>query len=214
MERATCAAETTVNYFRTLKKQAIIVAAIVLWLPAVSYGLSVMWRYATTPGHPAEPPLFWPAGGIGEREGHPTLLMFAHPQCECTRASLGELAILMARAGGKLDVDIFFYLPPNEDGTWARTDLWRGAEEIPGVRAFEDRGAKMAELFGVFTSGQTLLYGSDGLLLFKGGITAFRGHSGDNPGRTALTTLLEKPVPPAADLPIVTRVFGCSLRGE
>ena len=203
------------KFLKAVKKQAIIVAAVALWLPAVGYGLNVMWSYATTPGHPAEPPRFWPAGApVTPQEGHATLLMFAHPQCECTRASLGELAILMAHAKGHLDADIFFYLPPGEDGAWARTDLWRSASEIPGVHAFEDRDAETARHFGVFTSGQTLLYGSDGLLLFKGGITAFRGHSGDNAGRSAITALLQGAVPPASHLPVVTRVFGCSLRGE
>jgi hypothetical protein len=203
------------NYLKAVKKQVVVIAAVSLWLPAVCYGLTVMWSYATTPGHPAEPPRFWPADvTLKQQEGHPTLLMFAHPQCECTRASLGELDLLIAKAGGKLDTDIFFYLPSGESSSWARTDLWRTATAMTGVHAFEDRDAEMAEKFGVFTSGQTLLYGADGLLLFKGGITAFRGHSGDNAGRTALTALLQRPSPFASRLPVVTRVFGCSLRAE
>lgn len=203
------------EFLRVIKKQAVIIAAACLWLPAVGYGLSVMWSYATTPGHPAEPPRFWPADvALKQQEGHPTLLMFAHPQCECTQASLRELDVLIAKVGGKLETDIFFYLPPGENSSWARTELWRTATAMPGVHAFEDRDAEMAKKFGVFTSGQMLLYGADGLLLFKGGITAFRGHSGDNAGRIALTALLQGPIPSASHLPVVTRVFGCSLRAE
>lgn len=203
------------NYVKAIRNQAVIVAAVALWLPAVGYGISVMWSYATTPGHPAEPPRFWPAGtSIPLREGRSTLLIFAHPQCECTRATLGELAIVMAQANNKLDADVFFYLPTAENNTWARTELWSAAEEIPNVHAFEDRDAEMARRFGVFTSGQALLYGADGLLLFKGGITAFRGHSGDNAGRSVITALVQGRVPSMNRLPIVTRVFGCSLRGE
>jgi hypothetical protein len=203
-----------VNYFKRLKRQALIVGAVALWLPAVAYGINVMWSYAATPGHPAEPPRFWPATAIKRGAAHATLLVFAHPQCECTRATLGELAILMAQANGRLDTDVFFYLPRGKDSTWARTDLWRTASAIPGVHAFEDPDAVMAKQFGVFTSGQTLLYSSDGLLLFKGGITAFRGHSGDNAGRSAVTALIRGTVPSMNDPPLVTRVFGCSLRGE
>ena len=203
------------KYLKGIKKQALIIAAVGLWLPAVSYGLAVMWSYAATPGHPAEPPRFWPTDvALKQQEGHFTLLMFAHPQCECTRASLGELDVLEAKVGRKFDVDIFFYLPPGENSSWAQTDLWRTASAMPGVRAFEDRDAGMAKKFGVFTSGQTLLYGPDGLLLFKGGITAFRGHSGDNSGRSALTALIQGHSPSSSRLPITTRVFGCSLRTE
>jgi hypothetical protein len=204
-----------VNWIKMFKRQALIIGAVALWLPAVAYGLNVMWSYATTPGQPAQPPLFWPAAAsIKQREGYATLLVFAHPQCECTRATLGELAILTAQVNGKIDSDVFFYLPAGEESSWARSDLWRTANAIPGVNSFEDRDAEMAKQFGVFTSGQTLLYSSDGLLLFKGGITAFRGHSGDNAGRSAVTTLIRGPVPPMNSLPVATRVFGCSLRGE
>ena len=140
--------------------------------------------------------------------------MFAHPQCPCTTASVGELAILMAQAGGKLDAQVFFYLPGYEATSWANTDLWRTASAIPGVRVFEDRRAAVAKSFGSFTSGQTLLYDPAGRLLFKGGITAYRGHSGDNAGRTLITALLRGEIPARADLPLATPVFGCSLREE
>jgi hypothetical protein len=201
-------------WLRAIKKHAVIVAAVALWLPAAGYGLNVMWTYAITPGHPAEPPRFWPAAAPVARSGkHPTLLLFAHPQCGCTRATLAELAILMAHTHGKLDVDVFFYRPVIEGDAWVRSDLWRTASAIPGVHPFEDRDAEMAKRFGVFTLGQALLYSPAGLLLFQGGIAAYRGHSGDNAGRDAITALLQGVVPPASRLPVITRVFGCSLRG-
>jgi len=198
-----------------LKKYAAIAAFVAVWLPAMVFGFKVLWAYSTTPGHAGTPPMEWPARAPVERgKGRTTLVMFAHPQCDCSRATVGELAILMAHAGGRLDADIFFYLPAQEASSWARTDLWRNASAIPGVRVFEDRDAAVAQTFGAFTSGQTLLYNASGRLLFKGGITAFRGHSGDNDGRTAITALLRDEVPRNNTLPIVTRVFGCSLRGE
>jgi hypothetical protein len=205
-----------VSWRKAFKKQGVIIFAVVLWLPAVVYGINVMWSYSTTPGHPASPPQFWPGSAPLRRakEGRDTLVMFAHPQCECTRATLGELAILMAQTAGRLEADVFFYAPSSENSTWVKTDLWQTAAAIPGVHPFEDRDAEMAKQFGAFTSGQTLLYRSDGRLLFNGGITAYRGHSGDNAGRSAVTALVQGNVPPEISLPVVTRVFGCSLRGE
>lgn len=140
--------------------------------------------------------------------------MFVHPRCQCSSATLGELAIIMAHAQGRLDADVFFYLPAQEASTWARTDLWRSAGVIPGVRVFEDREASVARSFGAFTSGQTLLYDSRGRLQFKGGITAFRGHSGDNAGRSAIDALVRGDTSLQLNLPVATPVLGCSLRGE
>ncbi len=198
-----------------LKKQAVIAAAVALWIPAVAFGINILWSYSTTPGRTGGPPLDWPTNApIAREKGRATLVMFAHPQCECSRATLGELAILMAQTHRQLDVDVFFYLPAHEASAWAQTDLWHGASAMPGVRVHEDREGAVAQSFGAFTSGQTLLYDSSGRLLFKGGITAFRGHSGDNAGRSAITALLQSEPSPGTILPVITPVFGCSLRGE
>jgi hypothetical protein len=202
-------------FLAQFKKQAVIAVAVTLWVPAVAFGVNVLWKYSTTPGVPAAPPLDWPANLPIEREkGKAALVMFVHPQCPCSKASLGELAMIMAHARGALAADVYFYLPASEASMWTRTDLWRSAKAIPGVRVFEDREAAMAKSFGVFTSGQTLLYEASGHLLFKGGITGFRGHSGDNAGRSAIVALLQSETPRPNTLPVVTPVLGCSLRGE
>src|SRR5258706_6294995 len=203
------------SFLAGLKKQAVTWAAVVLWAPAVAFGINVLWKYSTTPGHPGTPPSDWPPSAPIERvNGRATLVLFAHPQCECTKATLGELAIIMVHAPGQVDADVFFYLPGRETSEWARTDLWRSAAAIPGVRVHEDREAATAQTFGAFTSGQTLLYDAYGRLLFKGGITAFRGHSGDNAGRGALAALLQGETPRQNIFPGMTPVLGCSLRGE
>ena len=198
-----------------LKKNAVIAIGVALWLPAVGFGIDALWKYSTTPGRPAEPPLNWPSRAGAERaRGKFELLMFAHSQCPCTSASLGELAIVMAHAAGQVDAQIYFYRPAAESDAWAKSDLWKQAAGIPGVRAFVDPDAAMARSFGAFTSGQTLLYDLQGRLVFKGGITASRGHSGDNPGRSLITELVSGQTPTGVDFPLQTHVFGCSLQGE
>ena len=57
------------------------------------------------------------------------------------------------------------------------------------------------------TSGQTLLFDRDGDLIFSGGITGGRGHSGDNAGRDAIVSLVESGESTLDETP----VFGCSL---
>jgi hypothetical protein len=116
----------------------------------------------------------------------------------------------MARSQEKLDAYVFFYASGSEANSWVRTDLWDSAESIPGVHAIKDPAGSFARQFGASTSGQTLLYSPARRLIFNGGITASRGHSGDNYGRGAILALLhgEKPARKAAP------VFGCSLRRE
>jgi hypothetical protein len=90
---------------------------------------------------------------------------------------------------------------------WERTDLWTRAAAIPGVHALSDaRGAEAAR-FGAIASGQTMLYSASGELLFRGGITVSRGHSGDNAGRSAIVALLHQESP----VQTATPVFGCSI---
>jgi len=92
---------------------------------------------------------------------------------------------------------------------WEQTDLWRRAASIPGVSLTRDDDGVEAQRFDAATSGQTVVYDGDDRLLFSGGITAARGHEGDNPGRTAILSLLAS----AGGEQRSTPVFGCSLRG-
>ena len=50
-----------------------------------------------------------------------------------------------------------------------------GRERVdpPGVTSWDDAGGKLAQRFGVLTSGHVLLYDTDGRLLYSGGITPF-----------------------------------------
>jgi hypothetical protein len=146
--------------------------------------------------------------------------MAIHPHCPCSRASIGELAILIAHSGGRLAAFVVFVQPPGFDENWTKSDLWSSAGLIPGVTRIIDLGAE-AKLFGAATSGQTMVYDPRGRLLFSGGITAARGHFGDNAGITAITRLIDtaesggparvayrnKPVVDASTTP----VYGCPL---
>ena len=109
-----------------------------------------------------------------------------------------------------MQTQIVFYEPLSMDSAWVRGDLWGRANALPGVAVISDPGGGLIKAAGTFTSGQTLLYASSGELLFKGGITASRGHEGDNAGRSALLAIIEKNQPDQKE----TFVFGCSIWGE
>lgn len=172
-------------------------------------GLAVIWSYEVGPGPAAEAPSRWPEGSVLARAAdRPTLLMFVHPHCPCSRASLRELDRALAQIAGRARVHVVFVKPSGTPPGWERSDLWDAATAIPGVDVSRDDGGHESARFDALTSGQTLLYGTDGRLLFSGGITVSRGHSGDNAGRAAIVALaLGNRAPRRA-----THVFGCLLR--
>jgi hypothetical protein len=181
----------------------------VLWLATVLGGMRLLWGYAEKPGAPAAAPREWPTGTRIPRADRPVLVMMAHPHCPCTRASLAELARLMARLEGKVDAYVVFLKPAGMVADWEKTDLWGRAAAIPGVTVLSDEGGREAGHFGAATSGQTLLYDAAGRLRFAGGITIARGHEGDGLGQA----LIRASIAEADGQPGVgsTAVYGCPL---
>jgi hypothetical protein len=185
-----------------------IAIAFVLWLAVVVGGTIEMVRYSDAPGRGDMAPIAWPKDSqIPFDASRPTLVMFAHPRCPCTRASVGELEVLMAQVPGRLSARVVFLKPAGTATNWEKTDLWRKAASIPGVTVYTDNEGLEARRFHSETSGQTVLYDRDGALRFQGGITLGRGHAGDNPGRDALQDYLRE----GHSIQITTPVFGCSL---
>jgi hypothetical protein len=183
-------------------------AATIVWLISVGTGLVWLMAYDNTPGAPARAPAAWPAGSALARDpSAPTLLMLAHPRCDCTRASLGELAELLARAPRRPRTFVVFIKPGGMPAGWEKTGTFEQATRIAGVTVMRDDDGAEAERFGVSTSGQTLLYDREGRLAYSGGITGARGKSGSNVGRSILLDLLDGAHPSRA----TARVFGCSL---
>jgi hypothetical protein len=83
------------------------------------------------------------------------------------------------------------------------------AKALPHARVHWDDGGKEAMRFGAATSGYVVLFNTGGSLLFRGGVTASRGHEGDNAGFDSLLVSLRSGVPARAS----SRVFGCGLIG-
>lgn len=177
------------------------------WLLAISLGAAAMIKYEYTPGAGAKTLGHWPEQSkIARASDRPTLVMFAHPDCPCTRASIGELAVLMTRCK-QLDAHVLFLQPEGSDDAWLHTDSWRSAKDIPGVNVEADHDGLEMRNFGITTSGHVLLYDVTGKLLYSGGITFSRGHYGDNKGLSTIMALLNHKITSAPAEP----VFGCSL---
>lgn len=184
-----------------------IVLGVVLWLSLVGGGMAVLSRHMATPGTAAQAPGDWPAASaFPPATDKATLLMWCHPRCPCTRATLEELAELAERTRATVDIQVNFIRPAGTSLGWVQGDLWRQAAAIPGVRVAVDEGSE-ARLFGVRTSGQTLIFGKDRRLLFSGGLTSGRGHVGENDGLTAAIRQAEA----GGGKLETTPVYGCAL---
>jgi hypothetical protein len=191
-----------------LKSRLVTTAAVLVWLGLCLAGFKILFDYGQSPGAVATFPANWPTDTTIQRKpNQPTLVMFVHPQCPCTRASVGELARLMAHTPKPLDAHVLFLAPKGFSVDWVKSDLWRSASEIPGVTTTVDHDGIEATRFHATTSGNIALYGSTGNLLFSGGITPSRGHFGDSIGLdSAIASLSGNPTKPCN-----SAVFGCPL---
>ena len=178
--------------FRLMSRTFILPAGIA-WAALVACGSAKLLNYDFTPGAAGTPTRSWPADcGIRPDGDSARLVMIAHPHCPCTRASIAEVAHIMARAQKPVVAYVLFYRPREFPQGWERTDLWRSAAAIPGVTALADPEGREAQRFGAVTSGHVLLYDRTGQLMFTGGITGSRGHVGDNAGCDRVIRLLTR----------------------
>ncbi len=179
-----------------------------LWAVAVGLGWTALFAYGNTAGPHGVAPARWPDDTALPRfEGEPQVVLFAHPRCPCTASGLDELAELLPRlhlpARVLIVVAGYAELP-------ASGSLRERAARIPGVRLFDDPGARECRRFGAATSGAVVAYDAAGRLRYSGGVTASRAHAGDNRGAEAVLAVLRGEAPAL----VRGRVFGCPLFAE
>ena len=182
------------------------------WMLALVFGFVRLWQYEGAAGAISVAPTLWPANSSLHRDAAvPNLLLFLHPKCPCSRASVEELAKLMATYHRNLVATALIVRPLDAPQDWEHTDLVTSAAAIPGVTVLIDPNGAEAKRFGAATSGQVMLYSATGTLQFAGGITASRGHSGDNAGRATIGAILMNEFKPLDTEPAHTPVYGCPL---
>jgi hypothetical protein len=193
---------------RRAAKACLLVASVALWTACVGAGFLWLLDYSMTPGRAGATPTSWPAESRIQRvAGSPTLVMFAHPLCPCSRASVAELADLLRRTG-PMTAHVLMLAPDGAGPEWADRTLWDAAAEIKGVTVSADENGAEARRFGAATSGHVVIYSAEGRLVFSGGITAARGHVGDNLGLERAVASLRADGATCGSSP----VFGCGLR--
>ncbi len=191
-----------------LTKRRWFVGAIAAWGSILLAGVVLVADRDHRPAAIRDVPADWPSGTrLLRSPDRATLLVFAHPHCPCTRATLRELEYVLSRSENLAAVHVLLCIPEGAPNDFGKTSLREQALAIPDVILSEHATSQEARLFGAETSGEILVYHPAGQLLFRGGITGSRGHEGANAGRDALLACLHDP---SREF-LTTPVFGCSL---
>lgn len=156
--------------------------------------------YQSEAGPAAHAAASWPETSRLPVPRRATALLFLHPECGCSRATLAELQRLRPMVGRPHDLWVVFSAPG--DALRARV------EGLREVRIVEDPEAVEARRFGATTSGHFFVFEAGGRLCFHGGITGARGHEGANAGSRLATRALGGK---GGDSVASTTVFGCPL---
>jgi hypothetical protein len=179
------------------------------WLMVATAGFLWLADYDSQPGAPANPPQRWPDSvSLARNFSKPTLLMFLHPRCPCSRASLYELARLAHDERDQFDLYVLFVQPSEVAANWSTSALWETATSCRDLQVVIDQGGRFAQQFGAKASGQVLIYDRAGVLQFDGGITPGRGHAGDSIGRSNVRAIAAGQT---LKNPANCATFGCSL---
>lgn len=186
------------------------VVGVFVWLALVLPGVWFMNAGSFVPGVGGTARETWPVGTtLARNENGPTLVIALHPECPCSRATLEELDKVVARSGGRLRTQVWCVQYAEIADKAEESGLWARAKRIPGIELRVDPEGREVRRFDMRVSGETRLYGPSGELLFQGGITAARGHVGDNPGQAAILNLIADQA--RENSVRTTPVFGCSL---
>lgn len=189
-------------------KRHLIHVAIGAWFVGVVGAFGFVWSYKTAPGPNTNAPARWPrASTIVPAPAKANLLMFVHPHCPCSRASIAELARLAVTIGDRALLHIVLVRPRGTDPGFEDTTLAERARAIGKARVVVDDQATEADRFGAQTSGATVLYTSAGELAFSGGLTTARGHEGEGPAHAQILRAIAGDRVQAATAP----TFGCEL---
>lgn len=179
----------------------------VVWGLALLSGFLLLFAYkgtSTDLGY-AAPSKFPAESSLLAAADKPTLLMFIHPRCACSRASLAELERVLLRVGEAAKTYVVVH---SDTDVMIDTDITQKAAHLPNVVMVADAAGREAARFLASTSGHTLLYSAQGNLVFSGGLTNTRGHEGPSFGQEHLLSALSAQVSARKH----AEIFGCSLK--
>jgi hypothetical protein len=190
------------SWWRTPRGRCAMWILVVLgWCGLVTLCAAKLYSYETTAGASRTTPTEWPERSALHRGEGFTVVMFVHPECPCSRASLAELRAVADSATSAARTEVVFVGGEGDGSSWGLAGRIRNVERVVDGDRVE------AEHFGAMTSGHVVVYDPAGHLVFSGGITGSRGHVGDNVGRRQVLAVLD-----GGKTQHTHAVFGCELQ--
>jgi len=188
-----------------------VLPVIVLWLAALCGGFSAVTRFDVNAGTQKDSPPTWPSQTKLKFDDRThNLVLSLHPMCSCSNATVTELEQVIAASGNRLKVHALISIPPNSPNEWRSSELVERVRKLPQTEVFLDENCDEAKRYGAATSGDVVLYSTDRQRVFRGGITAARGHAGDSLGKETIIAFVSGKDVESKDTP----VFGCRLENE
>jgi len=178
------------------------------WIISVLCGLTALFFYEFKGETPTAVGAAWPDSSVLERDfKRPTLVFFVHPRCPCTAAGIAELDRVLSSNPEAFRTYVVLPVPADDAPSWHSGNNITAAKRLPDASIIPDPAGAIAGTFGIRTSGTALVYDTVGDLRFRGGLTASRGHEGENFGTLALRALAKGNTPERHESP----VFGCEV---
>ena len=190
-------------------------------LALAALGWYQLGRYASTPGEQFAAPALW--NPHAAHASTPHLIVFIHPGCSCTHATLQQLDKLLQSPHPPVRLTLAVYqskalITQHQASFDSSSYLHPAHDKLAEFRQLSDWNGALARSLGAVTSGQILLYSAAGQLLFQGGITEERAHLGDNDSADSLLTAINSTARPFPNLHLTSTkaitphpVFGCSI---
>ncbi|MGC3990136.1 MAG: hypothetical protein QM796_10740 [Chthoniobacteraceae bacterium] len=121
-----------------------------MWACAVVTGFALVTRYEVKPGRAEIVPAQWPQNLPVHPDGtRQNLLLFAHPQCVCTRATLTELEQILETHPGQLQVTVLMWAPSDLGEAWVHSPaLAAGCQLTGGAGGRRSRRKNRQSLWG------------------------------------------------------------------
>jgi hypothetical protein len=170
-------------------------AVTLLWVGLAAYGFGLWSAYEQRPGEIPDA-----ADGTVSFSG-PTgvwrVLMFVHPHCPCSQASVLELRRLLHQlagtaAVGSVQAVVFVVRPPDAPAGWEQGELLHDLSTDPEVSVALDSGGQEAKRWKAATSGHVIVLDPQGRLRFRGGITPGRGQQGSSLGSQRIMQMIQE----------------------
>lgn len=187
------------------------------WISIILISIGMFAWYDNQAGKQTKPPLRITSATRNTAQylsaKSPRLLVFLHPLCPCSMATVQELHKLVSLSRKNqwpLHVTVYFLDTPLWSKELETSRLWQNIQMIPDIQLMKDPDGKIAEKFHVETSGQVIFYDANSRLRFFGGITPSRGHEGSNLGSQTVVSVLTNQTKLHKNI-FEGPTFGCSL---